>query len=193
MTTPFGVAAVPDAVYELCSGILADLLQANVALVSYSLFVPYLLLVFQTTLKHSHRIDLQRLDAYLQNVQGSLAALQEELDGRFARAITMLQNSRAEMGAQLGKVAGGLAGLRSGAGASPAPSDAPSGRPGLTGLRSSGGGAPSVAAGEVAAAAEATALPPAAAAPDGSAAAPSAAPAAREVTGGVQPGSLAEQ
>lgn len=114
VTTPFGVAAVPDAVYELCSGILADLVQANVALVSYSLFVPYLLLVFQTTLKHSHQIDLQKLDAYLQSVQGSLAALQEELDGRFARAITMLQNSRAEMGAQLGKVAGGLAGLRVG-------------------------------------------------------------------------------
>ncbi len=111
LTVSFGVAAVPDAIYELCWGLQAEVFQQNVVLISYSLFVPYLLLVFQTTLRTSRDIDLQKLDAYLESVQASVAALQGEIDGRFARAITMLQNSRAEMGAQLGKVSGGLTGL----------------------------------------------------------------------------------
>ena len=46
VTVNFGVAAVPDAVYDLCSGVQADLFQLNVVLVSYSMFFPYLLLVF---------------------------------------------------------------------------------------------------------------------------------------------------
>jgi DNA recombination protein RmuC len=69
VTVPFGVAAVPDAVYEVCSGIQADVFQQNVVLVAYSMFVPYLLLVFQTVLKTSQNVDLEKLDAHLQTAQ----------------------------------------------------------------------------------------------------------------------------
>ncbi len=112
VTMPFGVAVVPDAVYDLCAGIQVDVFELNVVLVSYSMFVPYLLLVFQTTLKTSQSIDLQKLDAYLQTTQGAIKALQDELDGRFSRAITMLNNSRDDMRAQLSKVSGSLTGLQ---------------------------------------------------------------------------------
>ncbi|MCL5960722.1 MAG: DNA recombination protein RmuC [Chloroflexi bacterium] len=112
VTVNFGVAAVPDAVYDLCCGIQADIFQLNVVLVSYSMFVPYLLLVFQTVLKTSQNIDIEHLERYLQAVQTSVKALQEELDGRFSRSLTMLSNSRDDMRAHLSKVSSGITGLQ---------------------------------------------------------------------------------
>jgi len=112
VTVNFSVAAVPDAVYELCSGIRADVFQLNVVLIGYSMFVPYLLLVFQTMLKTSQSIDLQGLDAYLQSADESMKALQGELEGRFSRAITMLSNARSDMSGHLSKLSGGLTSLR---------------------------------------------------------------------------------
>jgi len=119
ITVNFGVAVVPDAVYDLCTGIQSETFQLNVVLVSYSMFVPYLLLVFQTALKNSQSIDLQKLDAYLQTAQKSITKLQDELDGRFSRAITMMNNSRDDMRAILGKLSGSLTGLQIGTSSAP--------------------------------------------------------------------------
>jgi DNA recombination protein RmuC len=112
VTMTFGVAVVPDAIYDLSSGVQTEVFQLNVVLVSYSMFIPYLLLVFQTTLKNGQSIDLQKLDAYLQTAQGAIKTLQDELDGRFSKAITMLNNSRDDMRAQLSNVGGSLTGLQ---------------------------------------------------------------------------------
>ena len=124
ITVNFGLAVVPDAVYDLCAGIQSQTFQLGVVLVSYSMFIPYLLLVFQTTLKNSQSIDLQKLDAYLQTAHESIKTIQDELDGRFSRAITMMNNSRDDMRVVLGKLNGSLTGLQLGAGpaaALPAP------------------------------------------------------------------------
>jgi DNA recombination protein RmuC len=112
LTVNFGVAVVPDAVYELCGGIQAEIFRLNVVLVSYSMFIPYLLLVFQTMLKAGQSLDLQHLDAYLQSAQDHLTILQEELDGRFSKALTMLTNSRDELRTHLSKLSGSLVGLQ---------------------------------------------------------------------------------
>jgi len=114
VTVNFGVAAVPDAIYDLCSSIQADVFQLNVVLVSYSMFVPYLLLVFQTILKTSQSVDLQKLDPFLQSADDSIKALQQELEGRFSRAITMLSNSRDDLGIHLSKLRSGLTSLKIG-------------------------------------------------------------------------------
>jgi len=116
VTVNFGVAVVPDSVYDLCYGIQADVFQIGVVLVSYSMFVPYLLLVFQTMLKSSQGLDMQRMEAYLHTVSESIQAVQDELDGRFSRAITMLSNSRDDMRAHLSKASSSAAGLRLGGG-----------------------------------------------------------------------------
>jgi DNA recombination protein RmuC len=112
VTVNFGIAAVPDAVYDLSTGVQADVFQLNVVLIGYSMFVPYLLLVFQTILKSSQSIDMQRLDAYLRNAEESLEQAQGELEGRFSRAITMLTNSRDELSVLLSKVRSGLTSLQ---------------------------------------------------------------------------------
>jgi DNA recombination protein RmuC len=113
-TLTFALAVVPDAVYDLCLRIQVDILRINVVLVSYSMFLPYLILVFQTTLKSAHSIDLHKLNAHLDSVHRCLTKLQEELDGRFSRAIKMLGNSRDEMMGQIGLAGSSITSLRAG-------------------------------------------------------------------------------
>ncbi len=113
-TTTFCVAVVPDAVYDLSSSVHTRVINEGVVLVSYSMFVPYLLLVFHTTLKTRQSIDLQRIDSYVQSFQKSIRDLQEELDGRFSKAITMLSNSKSDMQAHISKANSSLTGLQIG-------------------------------------------------------------------------------
>lgn len=112
LTVDFGIAAVPDAIFDLSTDVQVESLQMNIVLVSYSLFIPYLLLVFQMILKTSQNIDLQRLNSYLESSQSSITELQKELEGRFSRAITMLNNSRDDMRVLLSKVSSGLTSLQ---------------------------------------------------------------------------------
>lgn len=114
LTVNFGIAAVPDAVYDLCCGLLCETFKINVVLISYSMFVPYLLLVFQTILKTSQNIDSDMLDQKLRHTLEVIGGLQEEVEGRYARAITMLSNSRNDMSAQLGKLNSQLVSLQTG-------------------------------------------------------------------------------
>ncbi len=114
ITTTFGVAVVPDAIYELCVSIYPEIFKIGIVLVSYSMFVPYLLLVFHTILKTEQTIDLQKLDAYIQTAQSSLNDLQDEINGRFSRAITMLNNSRDDMQAHISSVNTSLTGVKVG-------------------------------------------------------------------------------
>ncbi|MDQ2807849.1 MAG: DNA recombination protein RmuC [Chloroflexota bacterium] len=112
-TVDFGIAVVPDAVYDLCHGIHAEVFGHHVLLVSYSMFLPYLLLVFQTVGKTSQSLDLKKLDGYLSTIQEHTKALQEQIEGRFSTAITMLNNSREIMRTHISKVSIGLANLES--------------------------------------------------------------------------------
>lgn len=112
ITMPFAIAVIPDAVYELSAAVQSEAFQSNVVLVSYSMFVPYLFLTIQTAVKTLQTVDLQKLDAYLDAIQNSINKLQEELDGRFARALTMLNNSRDDMRAHISKARGSIISLQ---------------------------------------------------------------------------------
>lgn len=114
ITITFGVAVVPDAIYDICSAIYPEIFRIGVVLVSYSMFVPYLLLVFHTILKSEQTINLQKLDSYLQTAQNSLNSLQEEINGRFSRALTMLNNSRDDMQAHISSVNSNITGIKIG-------------------------------------------------------------------------------
>lgn len=111
-TLNFGVAVVPDAVYELCGGTLCDSLTLNIAVVSYSMFIPYLLLVFHTVLKTTQNIDMEKLERALADAESSVKEMQDELEGRYSRALTMLDNSRRDMKEHVAKVGSRISGLR---------------------------------------------------------------------------------
>jgi DNA recombination protein RmuC len=111
-TTSFGIAAVPDAVFDLCSQAQVTVMKMGVVLISYSMFIPYLLVVFQSILENSQEIDFQQLDLYLQSAKTYLDSLQNELDGRFSKAIIMLTNTRDDMKVQLGKLTSGISSIK---------------------------------------------------------------------------------
>jgi len=112
VTTRFGIAAVPDAVFDLCPHTKVEALKVGVVIVSYSMFLPYLMLVFETMLQSTQRVDLERLDACVDAAQQCVQTMQEELEGRFSRAVTMLNNSRNDLAASLGKVSSALASVQ---------------------------------------------------------------------------------
>lgn len=112
LTVNFAIAAVPDAVYDVCTEIQGVCFEHNVVLVAYSMFVPYLLLVFQTVLKSTQHIDADRLAAYVQAAQTSTQAAQDELEGRFARSLIMLGNARSDLSTHLSRINSSLTSLQ---------------------------------------------------------------------------------
>jgi DNA recombination protein RmuC len=111
LTTDFGVAVVPDAVYELSGGALAEVMQLDVMLVSQSMFVPSLMLMFQSAVRGSREIDVERLAGYLKAADQGLDALSKEIEGRLSNAIVMLGNSRDSLRMQTARVSSGLAAI----------------------------------------------------------------------------------
>jgi DNA recombination protein RmuC len=107
-TVNFGIAAIPDSAYDVCSSMHAECFQNSVVLVAYSMFVPYLLLVFQMALASSQHIDMERLASYLSSAEDGVRNAQAELEGRHARALSMLSNSGAELSKQLSTISHGL-------------------------------------------------------------------------------------
>ncbi len=111
ITTPYGVAVVPDAVYNLCPSVNISTLKFNVTVISYSLLMPYLLLVFQTTLSASRTVDVAKIGLYLQIIEKSLGEVSSELEGRYARGLKMITNSRDTIQQHLSKVNNALIGI----------------------------------------------------------------------------------
>ncbi|MGE5595872.1 MAG: DNA recombination protein RmuC, partial [Hyphomicrobiales bacterium] len=112
VTLNFGVAVVPDAVFELCGAVQGQCASESVVVVAHSMFVPYLLLVFQTVLRTSRDIDIEKLAAHIETAEQSLRMLQEEVEGRLSRAITMLGNSRDDLRLQVARASSGLAAIQ---------------------------------------------------------------------------------
>lgn len=107
-TTAFGIAVVPDTVYDICSKVHGEILERNIALVSYSLLVPYLLLTFQVVLANDKNIDIQQLEQGVRVIGNSISTIQKEIDSRFSRVITMLENSRTDIKRTLNDAGSGL-------------------------------------------------------------------------------------
>jgi len=113
LTVNFGIAVVPDAVFELCAAVQAECMRESVVVVGYSMFVPYLLLVFQTVLRTSRDIDIEKLAAHIATAEKALEELQEEIESRLSRAITMLNNSRDELRSQASRALTSLSAVQS--------------------------------------------------------------------------------
>ena len=116
-TVNFGLAVVPDSVFRICSPkIHQEAYQGKILLVSYSLLVPYLLMVFETVSASAQTIDTVKLSGYLDDAGQSLNLLQIELGGRMSRAMKMLQNSNSFLSTHVSKLSSDLIGLQTNAG-----------------------------------------------------------------------------
>jgi hypothetical protein len=91
-STSFALVVVPDSLYRLSLAILPELAREGVIVVSYSLLLPYVLLVVQIFLESQRDIDAERLVRFLGDAERQVDSLVRKSDTSLARAITMLQN-----------------------------------------------------------------------------------------------------
>ena len=113
LTTPFAVAAVPDAVYAVLRRAHHEAYRSGVLLVPYSSALPVVLALYRLCA----RLDPGRSDVgpALADLAAAVDAIERTLENFFERAATMTSNGASQVRVQLGKARGALALAREGA------------------------------------------------------------------------------
>ncbi len=95
-TTPWALAAIPDAAYGVCRGAFAEAHRHHVVVVAYSMALPYVLALYQLHLQFARSVDMENLQASLMEVERQLEVWDSTLENKLRRAITMLENAYGE-------------------------------------------------------------------------------------------------
>lgn len=110
-TIQLGVVVVPDAVFDLCLEVHVEAFKEGIMIVSYSQALPYLLSLLQMVLRFSAKIDAARLSSALKTITDALEKMENEVEGRLAKSLTQLENSRSELRTQLSRARHGAGSL----------------------------------------------------------------------------------
>jgi hypothetical protein len=95
-TSPFVLAVIPDAAYDVCRGAIVGAHQRHVMVVGYAMALPYLLTLYQLHLQFARSVDMEKLQSALIDVERHLDTLEGILENKLQRAVTMLQNAYGE-------------------------------------------------------------------------------------------------
>jgi DNA recombination protein RmuC len=95
-TTPWALAAIPDAAYSICRSAFAEAHRRHVIIVGYSMALPYVLALYQLYMQFARTVDMENLQACLMDVDRQLDALEGVLENRIQRAVVMLGNAYSE-------------------------------------------------------------------------------------------------
>ena len=95
-TSPFVLAVIPDAAYDVCRGSIVSAHQRHVMVVGYAMALPYLLTLYQLHLQFARSVDMEKLQSALIDVERHLDTLESVLENKLQRAVTMLQNAYGE-------------------------------------------------------------------------------------------------
>lgn len=95
-TSPFALAVIPDAAYDVCRGAIVNAQKRHVMVVGYSMALPYLLTLYQLHLQFARTVDMENLQSALIDVERHLDTLEGILENKLQRAVTMLQNAYGE-------------------------------------------------------------------------------------------------
>src|SRR5258705_3956224 len=95
-TSPFALAVIPDAAYDVCRGAIVGAHKRHVMVVGYAMALPYLLTLYQLHLQFARTVDMEKLQSALIDVERHLAPLETVLENKLQRAVTMLQNAYGE-------------------------------------------------------------------------------------------------
>ncbi|MGH2712023.1 MAG: DNA recombination protein RmuC [Actinomycetota bacterium] len=106
VTTPFAVAAVPDAAFAVCRKAHVDAFGRGVILVPYSSALPVLLALYALAARYGSGDEVQ---GCLAELEGIVGAMEQTLENKVARASTMLINAADEWRTHVGKARGALA------------------------------------------------------------------------------------
>jgi hypothetical protein len=117
VTTPFAVACVPDAAFGACRRAHGEAFARGVVLVPYSTALPVVLALYSLGARYGSTGDVQ---ACLAELDAVLAAMEQTLEHKVARAAAMVRSATDEWRAHLGRARVTVA---RGRGASPASAD----------------------------------------------------------------------
>ena len=106
LTTPFAVACVPDAAFEVCRRAHAEAFRNRVILVGYSSALPVLLSLYVLASRFGRSGDVEDC---LTEIDGLLGQMEQTLENKVARATTMLHNAAEDWRGHLGRARGSLA------------------------------------------------------------------------------------
>jgi DNA recombination protein RmuC len=95
-TSPFALAVIPDAAYDVCRGAIVGAHKQHVMVVGYAMALPYLLTLYQLHLQFARTVDMEKLQSALIDVERHLDTLEGVLENKLQRAVTMLQNAYGE-------------------------------------------------------------------------------------------------
>jgi DNA recombination protein RmuC len=95
-TSPFALAVIPDAAYDVCRGAIVSAHRRHVMVVGYAMALPYLLTLYQLHMQFARTVDMEKLQSALIDVERHLDTLEGILDNKLQRAVTMLQNAYGE-------------------------------------------------------------------------------------------------
>src|SRR4029077_12022286 len=95
-TSPFALAVIPDAAYDVCRGAIVNAHSRHVMVVGYGMALPYLLTLYQLHLQFARTVDMEKLQSALIDIERQVDVLEGILDNRVQRSLTVLQNAYTE-------------------------------------------------------------------------------------------------
>ena len=96
LTSPFALAVIPDAAYDVCRGAIVNAHHRHVMVVGYAMALPYLLTLYQLHMQFSRTVDMEKLQSALIDIERQVDVLEGILENRLQRSLTVLQNAYSE-------------------------------------------------------------------------------------------------
>src|SRR5438034_1073221 len=95
-TTPFALAVIPDAAYDVCRSAIVSAHHRHVMVVGYAMALPYLLTLYQLHLQFARTVDMEKLQSALIDIERQVDVLEGILENKVQRSLTVLQNAYTE-------------------------------------------------------------------------------------------------
>lgn len=95
-TLGFGIAAVPDSVFALCADVQRHLVKRNIVLISYSLLVPYILLLVKLFLADAQGVRAMQISQILEGALTEIADIQELIDTDLRKPLDIIKEQQSE-------------------------------------------------------------------------------------------------
>lgn len=95
-TTPFALAVIPDAAYDVCRSAIVSAHHRHVMVVGYAMALPYLLTLYQLHLQFARTVDMDKLQSALIDIERQVDLLEGILENKLQRSLTVLQNAYTE-------------------------------------------------------------------------------------------------
>jgi len=95
-TIGFAIATVPDAVFDICMELQPYLVKRNIVLISYSLLVPYILLLVKFYLSNAQGIQAMQISHILRSSIIEIEQIQEFIDTRLRKPLNTFKQQQSE-------------------------------------------------------------------------------------------------